>query len=122
MEGFSSWGSSSIPLLQVCSVSPQAAAITSFFRLLSLPGATLFDLVSNVFTWDLDSTGGVNSGLSILRVGLVSLATPAAPEPSVVLRSPSYLAMQIIIPRAPAFNEQSSPSVCCAAFWVVCDL
>ncbi|KAL5968490.1 Mediator of RNA polymerase II transcription subunit 14, partial [Taenia solium] len=95
---------------RVCSVSPQAAAITSFFRLLSLPGTTLFDLVSNVFAWDLDSTIGVNNGLSILRVGLVSLATPAVPEPSVVLRSPSYLAMQIIIPRAPAFNEQSSPS------------
>ncbi|EUB58559.1 Mediator of RNA polymerase II transcription subunit [Echinococcus granulosus] len=95
---------------RVCLVSPQAAAITSFFRLLSLPGATLFDLVTNVFAWDLDSTSGGNNGLSILRVGLVSLATPAAPEPSVVLRSPSYLAMQIIIPRAPAFNEQSSSS------------
>ncbi|KAL5107227.1 Mediator of RNA polymerase II transcription subunit 14 [Taenia crassiceps] len=95
---------------RVCSVSPQAAAITSFFRLLSLPGATLFDLVSNVFAWDLDSPSGTSNGVSILRVGLVSLATPAVPEPSVVLRSPSYLAMQIIIPRAPAFNEQSSPS------------
>ncbi|VDO07562.1 unnamed protein product [Rodentolepis nana] len=86
---------------RVCSVSPQASAITSFFRLMTLPFKTLYDLVSNVFAWDLDggsSTTGTTNSSTSLRVGLVSF-TSAAPEPSVVLSMPHTLIMQIILTR-----------------------
>ena len=95
----------------MCTVSPQAQAITSFFRLLSLPGVTLYDVVSNVFAWDLDGDAGAgpNSGFSPLRIGLISLASPTNPEASVVLRPPTSFAMQIIIPRMLTFQEQQIP-------------
>ena len=102
---------------KVCMVSPQASAITSFFRLLSLPGPTLYDLVSNVFAWDLDgdASASLSGGFSPLRIGLISLATPANPEASVVLRPPTSFSMQIIVPHIPTFQEQqvASSTVSC---------
>ncbi|VDD74923.1 unnamed protein product [Mesocestoides corti] len=95
---------------RVCNLSPQAAAITSFFRLLSLPAATLHDLVSNVFAWDLE--GGSSAPNSpFIRVCLVSVSSPHFPEPAVVLRAPTTLSMQLIVSSRPPQHHHDQSSV-----------
>lgn len=93
--------------VQVCTISPQAAAITSFFRILSVPAQTLNDL-STLLAWDLEPTLNSHPRSLPMRVGLVSFAGQF-PEPSVVMPQPNEISLQFIFPRPVSFEFLFNP-------------